>query len=169
MVQLQLFDTTVATPSGDNSISVEFKTVNDYRGATVGLQNRDGTAGLTHVWNENYPRVAAPLRPLRALRFETAELTGAAESPATRPAGPSVTAAPNPFRRATMLTLGRPGQVAIRDVAGRVVRTLSAGRGAAGVVWDVRDDRGRRVPAGTYFASPSRGRSRELLKLVLLP
>ncbi|MGB3341797.1 MAG: FlgD immunoglobulin-like domain containing protein, partial [bacterium] len=42
----------------------------------------------------------------------------------------------------------------IYDAAGRLVRTMASGKCEPGYytrVWDVRDDLGRRVPAGVYF------------------
>lgn len=66
---------------------------------------------------------------------------------------------PNPFRERTALSfsLDRPADVrlAIYDAAGRRVRTLADGPRPAGpgsADWDGRDDTGRRVAAGVYFA-----------------
>jgi len=42
----------------------------------------------------------------------------------------------------------------VYDAAGRLVRTVVSGKCEPGYytrVWDVRDDQGRRVPAGVYF------------------
>lgn len=68
--------------------------------------------------------------------------------------------APNPFNARVQITyaLGRPGQATLRviDPAGRLVRTLVAGRldaGAGVADWDGRDDGGRRVASGVYFAT----------------
>jgi len=67
---------------------------------------------------------------------------------------------PNPFRPATTVAyhLSRPADVTLTvyDVAGRVVRTLERGSRAAGlneVRWDGRNEDGRLVAAGTYFAA----------------
>ena len=72
--------------------------------------------------------------------------------------------APNPFRLDTRLrfALAEPGRVEIRlfDAGGRAVRTLAAGTWEAGehsVVWDGRDESGRAVSSGTYFARLSAG------------
>jgi hypothetical protein len=53
--------------------------------------------------------------------------------------------------------LPKPGEVSLRlyDVTGALVRTLADGARAAGsasILWDGRDDAGRPVPAGLYFA-----------------
>jgi hypothetical protein len=68
-------------------------------------------------------------------------------------------AVPNPFNPLTefRFELPRPMQVelVIHDVSGRRVRTLVAGGMDAGprsVAWSGRDDTGRRVASGTYFA-----------------
>lgn len=66
---------------------------------------------------------------------------------------------PNPSqgmtRFAFSLDRARRVEIRIADVTGRVVRTLAEGTMAAGahmVEWQGRDDVGRRVPAGVYFA-----------------
>ncbi len=70
-----------------------------------------------------------------------------------------LTAAPNPFNPATVLTirLDRADlpRVVLFDLAGRRVRELCHERRPAGpslVHWDGRDDGGREVPAGVYLA-----------------
>jgi hypothetical protein len=71
----------------------------------------------------------------------------------------SLTATPNPFLRSVDLSLVVPGQsrgtLRIYDAAGRSVCTLFDGELAAGrttVRWEGRDDGGRQVAAGLYFA-----------------
>ncbi len=66
---------------------------------------------------------------------------------------------PNPFNPQTTISfdLPRPAAVSLRvfDVSGRLVRALLEGEvvaeGRQEVVWDGRDDGGRRVGSGTYF------------------
>jgi len=78
---------------------------------------------------------------------------------ATPPAFALHGAAPNPFNPATVLRFSLPvaGHAALQvyDVQGRLVRTLVDGHRAAGpgeVRWDGRDQAGRRVASGTYYA-----------------
>jgi hypothetical protein len=82
-------------------------------------------------------------------------VTGAAP-PASRRA--AVRAAPNPFNPQTTLhfSLPRagPARLAVFDLRGRRVRTLVAGRLAAGehaVRWNGRDGAGRAAPSGVYL------------------
>lgn len=74
-------------------------------------------------------------------------------------AGASLSAGPNPFNPATVVsyTVPRDGLVALTifDVQGRAVRTLVQDVAAAGryeVRWDGRSDRGLTLSSGTYFA-----------------
>jgi len=72
--------------------------------------------------------------------------------------GDRLTIAPNPFVDFTMIRTnarsGEPVVVTIHDLAGRRVRRLT---GDAVVAWRGRDDAGRLVPAGVYWARVSAG------------
>jgi hypothetical protein len=80
----------------------------------------------------------------------------------TTPAATSalqLAATPNPFNPATALRYALPtagsARLAVYDVAGRRVRTLLEGSlpaGAGEATWDGRDDSGRGLAPGTYFA-----------------
>jgi len=79
------------------------------------------------------------------------------ESGMPRPAGLTVSAAPNPFRGHTFIRIVSPlegaQRIAVRDIQGRQVRDLGEGRFSAGtrhVQWDGRDDDGRPLPPGVY-------------------
>jgi len=77
---------------------------------------------------------------------------------AEEPAGASLSNPwPNPARNSlsVRLALPRAGRVEVDalDLAGRRVRSIVAGELPAGsttCLWDLRDGRGRRVPAGLY-------------------
>ncbi len=82
---------------------------------------------------------------------------------------------PNPFSSATRLSfvLPRPGPVDLRvfGVDGREVRTLVHDVRAAGLhssIWDGRDARGARVPAGVYFLRLEASGSSHARRLVKL-
>jgi hypothetical protein len=82
---------------------------------------------------------------------------------------------PNPFNPETSLRLYLPqsGQVwlDVFDAAGQRVRSLVSGQRAAGVhvaVWDGRDQRGRDVASGTYFARLRAGGVVQVSKMILL-
>jgi ligand-binding sensor domain-containing protein len=79
----------------------------------------------------------------------------AEESHKPQAASSKPSAWPNPFRLSATIRLGAPGtattNVTLVDAAGRVVRTLQAGRGESSVVWDGRDFAGQRVAPGVYF------------------
>ncbi len=91
---------------------------------------------------------------------------------------PSVTFAPafpNPARGSTTLRFVLPSEtnvrVAIYDVAGRRVRELASGQRPAGeqtLAWDMRDEAGREVSSGIYFARLDAERQSLTQKLVKL-
>lgn len=157
--QVQVFDSTVSTPTLDNSIVLQFLTVNHYSSATVGLQNQDGSAGLTHTWDSWYPRVSAPLTPGRALRFETVELTGTAEPAVAVATQARLVVNPSVFRTRTSIGFGPAAgtvRLAVYAVDGRKVRVLESG-GASSLTWDGTDDKGRKLAPGTYFIQAQHG------------
>jgi hypothetical protein len=89
--------------------------------------------------------------------------------------GEGLTRAPNPFSGATTIRFSQaaPGPVSLRiyDVTGRRIRTLDDGRLPAGSfarTWDGRDDGGRPVAAGVYFARLSTAESERSEKVTLI-
>jgi len=89
---------------------------------------------------------------------------------AAAPILPRVQAWPNPFQGATTLRLAAGaaggGRLAVFDAAGRLLRVLETAGGSA--LWDGRDDRGRRLPAGVYYVRPASGRLHGSGRVVLL-
>jgi len=78
---------------------------------------------------------------------------------------------PNPFRGALRIETPRSGRVAVFDVQGALVATLSGserGSGPQRLEWNGRDARGRRAPAGVYFIGYGEGSTRALRRVVLL-
>ncbi len=82
---------------------------------------------------------------------------------------------PNPFNPSTTLTFELPQErqvhLAVYALDGTLVRTLVSGQREAGrheVIWDGRDDAGRSVATGTYFAPVRAGDFSQIRKMVLL-
>lgn len=82
---------------------------------------------------------------------------------------------PNPFRASATIRFALPrpanGRLTIHDVAGRLVRTLANGVLPAGeqqVVWDGRDQAGRRVASGVYLYRLNAGDVVEGRRIVFL-
>lgn len=69
---------------------------------------------------------------------------------------------PNPAQEGEVRLPWPEGRLEIYSVTGRLVRTMSLRSGfpdPSHVTWDLRDDGGRKVPAGFYLARDSRGRT----------
>ena len=102
--------------------------------------------------------------------------TGAPEIDGPRAGGWGLSApAPEPARGEQRFLLSASRGVAldvtVHDVRGRVVRRLHGGELSGGVtalVWDGRDDRGRRVTSGVYFVRADDGRLRSTRKATRL-
>ncbi len=78
------------------------------------------------------------------------------------------TAAPNPFRQQILFqppAMG-PARFDIRDVTGRLLRTLDRRAGSDPLIWDGRDSQGRLLPSGIYLGVSQDGGTR--IKLVRL-
>lgn len=100
----------------------------------------------------------------------------------TTPPGPppvapprALAAVPNPARGASTLRFSlaaaAAGTLVIHDAAGRAVRTLAHGpfaRGAAAFTWDGRDDAGRALPRGVYFARLRAGGRDDVCRVALV-
>ncbi|MFO7651759.1 MAG: hypothetical protein R6X13_10530 [bacterium] len=169
--QLQIHGRSVPTPTGDNALSVHFRTFNYYRTGTVGLQNRDGTAGLTHLWDIWYPRVAAPLASRQSLLMQTAGPAGVGDSDGYTPQQrPMARVQPNPFSSAMTLTLEPPllgrGPVRVFDLSGRHVSSIAVVPG--GITWHGRDCRGQLLPAGVYYAEVMGHQARVMVRLQIV-
>lgn len=100
------------------------------------------------------------------------EPTGVETAPAL---STRLVAYPNPFNPSTTLRLHQQSSgrasLQIFDIAGRAIRTLLDGPLAAGSherIWDGRDDAGRRLASGVYFARFESGEGRDEEKLILL-
>ena len=86
-----------------------------------------------------------------------------------------LTSYPNPFNPRTTLRFmargGETAELAVYDLRGRLVRTLVRGPLAPGpqeVPWDGRDEGGRSVPSGQYFARFAEGREPPLVRKLML-
>jgi glucose/arabinose dehydrogenase len=91
------------------------------------------------------------------------------------PSARTLRAAPNPFRAGTHLSFALPAEADVRleifDVSGRRLRTLAAGRMAAGAhrsIWDGRNDAGATVAPGVYLARLVRAERSETLRVMRL-
>ena len=84
-------------------------------------------------------------------------------------------AAPNPFNPSTRIVYDVPAgggdvRLDVLDARGRIVRTLVAqrrGEGRHEAAWNGRDDAGRRLPSGVYFARLRAAGCREVVKVTL--
>lgn len=98
-----------------------------------------------------------------------------AVDPSAMPAELSVrSATPNPFNPVTEIRCELPAEgrvvLAVYDLGGHAVRSLldeTRGAGVFSVIWNGRDDAGRQVPSGVYFARLSAAGHESVLKLVL--
>jgi hypothetical protein len=86
-----------------------------------------------------------------------------------------IAASPNPFFESATLHLSlpvaAPVSINIYDAGGRLIRSLTSEHLSAGVhaiAWDGKDDQGRRLGSGVYFAKVVTPQARSTKKLILL-
>ena len=98
---------------------------------------------------------------------------GVEENQLTRTADPSfsISASLSPFRESVTFTTNAdppPGQIAVYDISGRMVRSLVADPADGSFFWDGTDSSGEELPSGTYIvrgASEGRLASISVVKL----
>jgi len=172
-----IYDTTVATYSGDNAILVQYMTANGYVGSTIGIEDPGETIAIQAFYNGEYNRASAPIVPGRAILYTT-DLpfsSGVVEEYAAAgvPAKLALNVYPNPLRSRTAVEYAVPvaghASINVYDATGRVVRDLVSRNLAAGrhsVTWDGRAANGKQVAQGIYFcelATPAGTRRQKLV------
>ena len=130
-------------------------TWSDFDGGTDGLVNALTVFDESLLVGGNFLNVGG-LPSLRLARWDDAPLS--VLDPWSPVAGGRIDASPNPFTAQVQLqyTLSgaTPVAISVYDVRGRFVRSLTISTpedGSGQALWDGRDDRGRRTPAGVYF------------------
>jgi len=101
-----------------------------------------------------------PVNPVMNFQASLTLTTDISHSPADQPRALAIHgAAPNPFNPMTVVRFSVPSRqhvtLGMYDIRGRLVRTVIDGELASGlhsIPWDGRDDQGRGVASGTYFA-----------------
>jgi hypothetical protein len=158
----EIVDSTIVSSQISNQITPVITSVSPsgllclYSGWTDSLRNRP--AHTMRIWGK------------RIYIVGVAESAGDAVA-----AGAPLTIFPNPFRRQAKIELGpehraKSIELKIYDISGRVVRRFnhSTIEPFDCVVWDGKDDSGRRLPTGVYFATLTSGTKRWTEKVVKL-
>jgi hypothetical protein len=144
--------------------------------------------GTVHVWDYDFP--FSPAGPAPWPQFhQNARRTGTSEELNVVGVDPSLDSAPrtlelavpnpNPTRAGSKFSFAVPVaqngaalELAVYDLAGRLVRVLAsgpAGAGRATTAWDGRDGHGARIPGGVYLVRLKAGAVSCNRKLVVLP
>jgi hypothetical protein len=151
-------DTTVATPTGDNEILVQYLTADGYSSSTVGIEDQTETIAIEALFDGAYHRASAPIAPGRAILYTTDSLlTAIGDERGAMSVSRLTLAAANPVRRDALLRFSLPkagrARLEVLDVAGRVVSVLADGEYRSGpysVLWNGRDAQGRIASNGVY-------------------
>lgn len=147
------------TPTGDGMIKLQYLTMPSQDDYTVGIENADGSVGLTYYYNGDLDEHAFGITSdSTALVITTASQVNVTENPITPLRFALLPASPNPFRDATriMFTIPKRAHVklGIYDITGRLVRKLVDGNLAAGrytLNWHGKSSNGTRIASGIYF------------------
>lgn len=154
-------DTTVTTPTGDNVITVQYKTAVGFGSSTVGIQDPTQAIAIQDLFNGALARGAAPIAAGRAIKYTTVAGTAVAEPAVRARPDASVSVQPSLITGLARVSFSLPHASNVKleayDRSGRRVATISSGYFAAGAhaaTWDTRS-----VPAGIYFIRLSTGNS----------
>jgi hypothetical protein len=153
-------DTTVTTPTGNNVITVQYKTAAGFGSSTVGIQDPTQAIAIQDLFNGALAHGAAPIAAGRAVKYTTVAGTAVAEPAVRARPGASVSVQPSLITDlARSFSLPRASSVKLEayDRSGRRLATIASGYLAAGAhaaTWDTRS-----VPAGIYFIRLSTGDS----------
>ncbi len=167
------------TITGDGEILIQYKTAPSQDDFTIGMENSDGTIGLTYCYDNAYNEYASYVRAEFAIKIttDTPVYVGIEENPVTL--GPAtyklIGNFPNPFRGHTVIRFAIPKEsnvnLSIYDISGRKVATLMSGkvkRGYYSVIWNGRDERGRKVKSGIYFYVLKANKFRKSRKMIMV-
>jgi hypothetical protein len=135
----------------------------------VGLGAHDRADRIRIDWPDGATTTVTDVAARRTLVVEYP--AGAGDAPPLPRGVRIVNAQPNPFTTETTLRVegAVPGSLsaAVYDVAGRRIREIG-GPGSDAIVWDGRDDRGVRVPAGVYWIRVSDGTASDARGVVVV-
>jgi hypothetical protein len=175
--EVMIYDTTRASPDGQNKILVQYLTANNYTANTVGIQNSAGTYGINCLFDGAYTRGAAPIGARSATKYVSGNpVTGILEPSADAKhfAAVALAISPNPClgRAQIRLSVRVAGKVALRvfDISGREVRTLcnaSLPPGSYNLDWNATDNSGSAIAAGLYFVKLETAGNKATEKLIL--
>jgi hypothetical protein len=135
----------------------QMRTVGDDLRVFFGLADAVRVDSLVVDWPSGARDVLYDVAADQILEIVEGQVTAVGDTPAPRTAlGRAV---PNPFNPSTRLAYSLSADARVRllvfDSRGRLVRTLRDGMETAGehaAVWSGRDDAGRQVASGAYFA-----------------
>jgi hypothetical protein len=148
------YDTTVATPTGDNVIVAQYLTATGFTSSTVGIQDSTQAIAIQDLFNGTLAHGAAPIAAGRAIKYTTVPGTTVAEPAVSfKPQASGLKIEQNPVSGAARVRFCLPVASNVRleayDRSGRRLATLASGLSSAGAhvaTWDTRN-----VPAGVYF------------------
>lgn len=128
---------------------------------------------LAAIQPGHQPPLLVTVRPNGQVAIEADAPLAGVDPGAVSAFGALWSATPNPARHQTRFGMSWseyvPFTVTVHDLTGRVLRTLmSDGRDDGGAAWDLKDDRGRQVPPGLYFAQLTRATGRNSIQRVVV-
>jgi len=152
------YDTTLAAPSGNSVILVQYMTANGISGSTIGIEDPTRAIAIQDFFSGTLAHGAAPIAPGRAIKYVTLEPTGVIAEPraGTRLAQARVSLAlvPSVIREQAKvrfsLVQSGPVRLEVFDKTGKAIRAgfalpvIAAGNHVW--TWDTRE-----LAGGVYF------------------
>lgn len=165
--QVVIYDTTLAAADGNTEFDFRYRTADNFRSATAGIQDPTGSIGISALVDTVYDVASARIVPGRCVRFTTDVPLIGISSPELLSAGcpsPSMLLHPNPCRGRVNLSCNLPGPVRLDlfDITGRSVLRADSPPLSSTVALDA-----RHLPAGVYLCRLTSGTATAVQKLVI--
>ncbi len=159
--QIIIYDSTMAAQDGNNQIVVQYMTANYWSSSTVGIEDPTDQIGICALFNDTLHRGCAPWTGNKAIKYttDTIAISGIVTKENTDQIFTDLNIFPNPSRNQIKISysIAKSSKVRLNiyDRTGRMVRTLSDNNklepGTYSVIWNCKDNKGRKVGHGVYF------------------
>lgn len=159
--ELIIYDTTIASQTGDNIIIAQYQTANRYSSSTIGIEDPTEAIGIQYAFNGAYHPGAANIEPNRAIKYTTDNpVTGIKTQKIVNLPNRNMILEikPNPFANKTEIRYNgfwqqntKLAYLKIYNTVGKLVKSIEITPNPSSTFWNGKDNFGKKVVPGIYF------------------